>query len=44
MAGAYGIKVVQRLGLGEDLEAVVQDNLTAITSLKMMAGGHIVTD
>ncbi len=34
--------VVQQLAIGEDLEVIIQDNLSAITSLTVMAEGHIV--
>ena len=36
------IGVTKRLALGEDLEIWVQDNLTGLTSLKVIAEGHIV--
>lgn len=40
--GQSKIGVVIRLALGEDLEVHIQDNLTAITSFKMIVEGHIV--
>ena len=43
-AGQNKIGVTQRLAIGEDLELIVQDNLSAITEFKVMAEGHIVLD
>jgi len=40
--GQNKIGVVQRLELGEDLEFVIQDNLSGLTSLNVIAEGHIV--
>jgi hypothetical protein len=34
--------VVARLSAGEDLEVIIQDNLTGITALSITASGHIV--
>lgn len=41
-AGQDKIGVVQRLAEGEDLEFLVQDDLTDITLLEVVAEGHIV--
>lgn len=41
-AGQNKIGVAIRLDEGDDLELIVQDNLTAITSFTIMAEGHIV--
>ena len=43
-AGQNKIGVVQRLAVGEDLEIIVQDNLSAITTLEVIAEGHLVQD
>lgn len=40
--GQNKMGVVQRLRLGEDLEILIQDDLTGITSFKIIAEGHIV--
>ena len=42
--GQSKIGVVIRLPIGEDLEVWVQDNLLAITDLRIIAEGHIVED
>jgi hypothetical protein len=34
--------VVQRLAMGQDLEIIVQDDLTGLTSLEIFAEGHVV--
>ena len=41
-AGQEKIGVVIRLAPGEDLEFIVQDNLSTITKFEVMAEGHIV--
>ena len=41
-AGQNKIGVAIRLPIGEDLEILVQDNLTGITKLEITAEGHIV--
>lgn len=41
-AGQNKMGVAIRLPIGEDLEFVIQDNLTGIQSLKIVAEGHIV--
>lgn len=41
-AGQNKIGVTKRLPIGEDLEFVVQDDLSLITSLHVIAEGHIV--
>ena len=43
-AGQDKIGVVVRLGAGEDLQFVVQDDLTGLLSLEIVAEGHIVED
>lgn len=43
-AGQNKIGVTQRLALGEDLEFLIQDDLRAITELKIIAEGHRVED
>ncbi len=43
-AGQNKIGVAVRLGIGEDLEVHIQDNLTGITNFFMIAEGHIVED
>jgi len=40
--GQNKMGVVIRLPVGEDVEFIVQDNLTAITKLEIVAEGHIV--
>ncbi len=40
--GQDKIGVAIRLPIGEDLEVWIQDDLTGITSLRIMAEGHIV--
>jgi len=42
--GQENVGVAPRLPIGDDLELLNQDNLTAITSLNAMAIGHIVTN
>lgn len=42
--GQNKIGVVQRLEIGEDLEILVQDDLRGLTSLEIIAEGHIVTN
>ena len=42
VSGQQNIGVVQRLSVGEDLELIIQDNLTTITKLEVVAEGHIV--
>jgi hypothetical protein len=41
-AGPSKIGVASRLKLGEDLEILVQDNLSGLTSFSIVAEGHIV--
>ena len=41
-AGQSKIGVTKRLPIGDDLEFIVQDNLSGITSLHCIAEGHIV--
>jgi hypothetical protein len=41
-AGQNKMGVVQRLALNEDLEIIIQDNLTGITDLEIIAEGSIV--
>lgn len=43
-AGQNKIGVAIRIAPGEDLELVVQDDLRAITTLEIIAEGHIVSD
>lgn len=43
-AGQEKIGVAIRIPVGEDLEFVVQDDLSAITLLKVIAEGHVVQD
>lgn len=43
-AGQSKIGVVVRLGPGEDLQAIVQDDLSGLTSLQIVAEGHVVVD
>jgi hypothetical protein len=43
-AGQSKIGVAQRLSVGEDMEILVQDNLTGIQRLEIVAEGHIVED
>ena len=40
--GQSKVGVVQRLAPGEDLQVIVQDNLTAIADFRIVAEGHIV--
>lgn len=42
--GQSKIGVVQRLKIGEDLQVLIQDNLTGISKLEIIAEGHIVQD
>jgi len=43
-AGTNKIGVAVRLPIGDDLEVIVQDNISGITLLEIMAEGHIVED
>lgn len=43
-AGQSKIGVTVRLGAGEDLEFIIQDNLSGIILLEVIAEGHIVID
>ena len=43
-AGPSKIGVAIRLPIGEDLQCVVQDNLSGLDSLKIIGEGHIVED
>ncbi len=43
-AGQNKIGITERLKIGEDLEILVQDNLTAVTDFKIIAQGHVVED
>jgi hypothetical protein len=43
-AGQNKIGVAIRLPLGEDLEFIVQDNLSGLTLLEVVAEGHIVSE
>lgn len=36
--------VVIRLGINESLEILIQDDLTGLTSFRMMGQGHVITD
>lgn len=40
--GQDNMSVVKRLETGEDLEIIIQDNLTAITVINAIAEGHVV--
>lgn len=42
--GQGNVGVVQRVGSGEDLEFIVQDNLSTLTSLRIIIIGHQVVD
>ena len=42
--GDEKLGVVKRLNIGEDLEFVIQDDLTDITSFEVMGEGHQVVD
>ncbi len=42
--GQGNMGVVPRLPVGDDLENLIQDNFTGLTSLEMTAKGHIVVD
>jgi hypothetical protein len=42
--GQNKIGVVKRIGPGEDLEVIVQDDLTLLTTLEVTFEGHIVQD
>lgn len=43
-AGQEKIGVAIRLPVGEDLEFIIQDDLSAITSLQVIAEGHLIQD
>lgn len=43
-AGQEKIGVVKRLEPGDDLQVLIQDNLSTITLLEMIAEGHVVED
>jgi hypothetical protein len=43
-AGQNKMGVAIRLGPGEDLEMIIQDDLTGLTSLFVIAEGHVVID
>jgi hypothetical protein len=43
-AGQSKMGVAQRLGTGEDMEILIQDDLTDIALLEIIAEGHIVQD
>lgn len=44
LAGQQNIGVTQRLNPGEDLEFIVQDDLTGLTKLAIIAEGHVVEE
>jgi hypothetical protein len=43
-AGQNKHGVTLRIGGGEAIECIIQDNLTGLLSFKIIACGHIVTD
>lgn len=43
-AGPSKIGVTQRLDIGEDLQILIQDDLSTILTFEIVAEGHIVTD